>query len=116
MANASDMSDEELEFHYFKLVKLAFCSSIYNLGYQVCICYDCRPPYFSSRLHDFDNNTKLDGLEIFKALTHLLPYEELQDSAKKKIDTYGKTPQEIKEEAKKIEIQYYSGIYGSLFY
>jgi len=27
-------------------------------------------------MHDFDNNTKLDGLEILKALTHLLPYQE----------------------------------------
>merc|ERR1711862_611916 len=26
------------------------------------------------QLHDFDNNTKLDGLEILAALTHLLPY------------------------------------------
>lgn len=34
-----DMSDDELEFHYFKL-------------------------------HDFDNNTKLDGLEILNAIQH----------------------------------------------
>ncbi|XP_072030260.1 multiple coagulation factor deficiency protein 2 homolog [Amphiura filiformis] len=39
-----DMTDEELEFHYFKL-------------------------------HDFDNNTKLDGLEILAAISHVLPYE-----------------------------------------
>ncbi|XP_071962515.1 multiple coagulation factor deficiency protein 2 homolog [Antedon mediterranea] len=38
------MSDEELEFHYFKL-------------------------------HDFDNNTKLDGLEILNAISHVLPFE-----------------------------------------
>ena len=33
------MSEEELEFHYFKM-------------------------------HDYDNNNKLDGVEIGKALTH----------------------------------------------
>ncbi|XP_022096704.1 multiple coagulation factor deficiency protein 2-like [Acanthaster planci] len=36
-----DMTDEELEFHYFKL-------------------------------HDFDNNTKLDGLEILAAINHVM--------------------------------------------
>lgn len=35
-----EMTDEELQFHYFKL-------------------------------HDFDNNNLLDGLEIVKALTHM---------------------------------------------
>lgn len=32
------------------------------------------------RQHDFDNNTKLDGLEIYKALTDIVPYnsEELE--------------------------------------
>ena len=34
-----EMTEEELEFHYFKL-------------------------------HDYDNNNKLDGVEIGKALTH----------------------------------------------
>jgi hypothetical protein len=38
-ADAADMTDEELEFHYFKL-------------------------------HDYDNNNKLDGLEIALALKH----------------------------------------------
>ena len=33
------MTEEELEFHYFKL-------------------------------HDYDNNNKLDGVEIVKAITH----------------------------------------------
>ena len=34
----------------------------------------------SFRQHDFDNNTKLDGLEIYKALTDIIPYnsEELE--------------------------------------
>jgi len=27
-------------------------------------------------MHDYDNNTKLDGLEIFKAITHLLDEED----------------------------------------
>ncbi|XP_071483006.1 multiple coagulation factor deficiency protein 2 homolog [Diadema antillarum] len=39
-----EMTDEELEFHYFKL-------------------------------HDFDNNTKLDGLEIMAAISHVVPYD-----------------------------------------
>ncbi|XP_001194225.2 multiple coagulation factor deficiency protein 2 homolog [Strongylocentrotus purpuratus] len=39
-----EMTDEELEFHYFKL-------------------------------HDFDNNTKLDGLEIMAAISHVVPFE-----------------------------------------
>ncbi|ELU03763.1 hypothetical protein CAPTEDRAFT_101837 [Capitella teleta] len=55
--NASQMTQEELEFHYFKL-------------------------------HDFDNNTMLDGLEIFKALTHLLPYDDQDDV--QKVDPRGK--------------------------
>ncbi|XP_002730789.1 multiple coagulation factor deficiency protein 2 homolog [Saccoglossus kowalevskii] len=40
----SKMSDEELEFHYFKM-------------------------------HDFDNNTKLDGLEMLAALSHMMEHD-----------------------------------------
>ncbi|XP_038076050.1 multiple coagulation factor deficiency protein 2 homolog [Patiria miniata] len=52
-----DMTDEELEFHYFKL-------------------------------HDFDNNTKLDGLEILAAINHVLSDETLDPSM---------TPQQAKD-------------------
>ena len=61
------------------------------------------------RLHEFDNDTMLDGLELFKALTHLLPYEELEGDLKKKIDTNGKTPEQIREEEKMIRTKYYAG-------
>lgn len=42
------MTEEELEFHYFKL-------------------------------HDYDNNNKLDGVEIVKAITHFHADEEGED-------------------------------------
>jgi hypothetical protein len=63
--------------------------------------------YLKFRLHDFDNNTMLDGLEIFKALTHLLPYEE-QDEVKQ-VDTRGKTVEEVMQERKRAEMTYYTG-------
>jgi len=44
-----EMSEEELEFHYFKL-------------------------------HDYDNNNKLDGTEIVKAITHFHQDEEEGDT------------------------------------
>ncbi|XP_064622910.1 multiple coagulation factor deficiency protein 2 homolog isoform X2 [Lineus longissimus] len=75
--NTTTMSNEELEFHYFKL-------------------------------HDFDNNTRLDGLEILNALTHMLPYEEAS-----KLDLKGKTPDEVvemKAKAKEDEMKYYTDI------
>ena len=59
------------------------------------------------RLHDFDNNTKLDGLEIYKALTHLLPYEEQDDT--EKVDPRGKTAEQVHMEKKKAELNYYTG-------
>jgi multiple coagulation factor deficiency protein 2 len=59
-------------------------------------------------MHDFDNNTKLDGLEILKALTHLLPYENV-DNAETKIDTRGKTADEIRKEKRDRELAYYTG-------
>ena len=31
--------------------------------------------WFVCRLHDFDNNTKLDGLEILAAISHAMGYE-----------------------------------------
>lgn len=64
------------------------------------------------RLHDFDNNTMLDGLEIYKALTHLLPFDQIQDETVK-VDTKGKTAFQIKEEQIKAEQKYYTGTYCS---
>jgi len=57
-------------------------------------------------MHDFDNNTKLDGLEILKALTHLLPYEEDQES---KVDVRGKSVDDIAREKREKELLYYTG-------
>ncbi|XP_078000691.1 multiple coagulation factor deficiency protein 2 homolog isoform X2 [Glandiceps talaboti] len=51
------MSDEELEFHYFKM-------------------------------HDFDNNTKLDGLEMLAALSHMIDHDiEMDDKLSQEIET-----------------------------
>ena len=50
------------------------------------------------RLHDFDNNTMLDGLEIFKALTHLVPF-----------DGEGKDKKNPTEAEKEEQLKYYTG-------
>ncbi|XP_033122245.1 multiple coagulation factor deficiency protein 2 homolog [Anneissia japonica] len=55
----AEMTNEELEFHYFKL-------------------------------HDFDNNTKLDGLEILSAISHVVPFEPKSPETK--------TAQQIRDE------------------
>lgn len=60
-------------------------------------------------MHDFDNNTKLDGLEILKALTHLLPYDEDEDE-EKKVDMRGKSVDDIAREKRDRELRYYTGI------
>jgi len=57
-------------------------------------------------MHDFDNNTKLDGLEILKALTHLLPYEEDEQN---KVDVRGKSADDIAREKRDKELLYYAG-------
>ncbi|XP_071833881.1 multiple coagulation factor deficiency protein 2 homolog isoform X2 [Apostichopus japonicus] len=44
------------------------------------------------KLHDFDNNTKLDGLEIFSAIAHAIPWEPEPEELK------AKTKLEIEEE------------------
>ena len=73
---------------------------IYNVILLIC------------RLHDFDNNTKLDGLEIYKALTHLLPFEpENEDKYKTTAEhNQGRTKEEIDSMRKDDELQYYTGI------
>ena len=60
------------------------------------------------RLHDYDNNTKLDGLEILKALTHLVPYQP--ETEKPRGDEGASAEQKLKKE-KEEELQYYMGEY-----
>ena len=62
-------------------------------------------------MHDFDNNTKLDGLEIYKALTHLLPFEPENEEKYKTTAQHnqGKTKDEIDSMRKADELQYYTG-------
>lgn len=55
--------------------------------------------YSFHRLHDFDNNTKLDGLEIFSAIAHAIPWEPEPEELK------AKTKLEIEEE----HTLYYTG-------
>lgn len=50
----------------------------------------------------------LDGLEIYKALTHLLPYDEQDDTAK--VDNRGKSPEQVIAQKKQAEIDYYTGM------
>ena len=50
----------------------------------------------------------LDGLEIFKALTHLMPYDD-QDLGSGDVDPKGKSPDEVRAEKKKLKMKYYSG-------
>ena len=66
-------------------------------------------------LHDFDNNTMLDGLEIYKALTHLLPYDTLDvpppEGTGQRDDH---TPQQALADRKAAEVKYYTGEQRSL--
>ena len=57
------------------------------------------------RLHDYDNNTKLDGLEILKALTHLVPYEP-DDKAH---GDHGSSAEAKLKKQKEEELTYYMG-------
>lgn len=66
------------------------------------------------RLHDTDNNTKLDGLEIYKAMVHMLPFDEIENMVYKKVDTKGKSAEQIIKERKEQEIKYYTGNFCNL--
>ena len=55
--------------------------------------------FIFDRLHDFDNNTKLDGLEMLAAISHVLPYEPKVKE--------GKTEDELQLET----LKFYTGIY-----
>lgn len=52
-----------------------------------------------NRLHDFDNNTKLDGLEILHAIRHTLEHEQFKQEkgSNAQLDTanYKKTAQDL---------------------
>lgn len=61
------------------------------------------------RLHDFDNNTKLDGLELYQALAHSLPYEVIGGHEVDVIETNGKTESEIEKLKTDIEHDFYAG-------
>ena len=50
----------------------------------------------------------LDGLEIFKALTHLMPYEDM-DPIGDQVDVTGKSADQIRTEKKALRIKYYTG-------
>ena len=62
-------------------------------------------------MHDYDNNTKLDGLEILKALTHLVPYEPEEKGGK----DLGSSTEEKNRKLKEDELKYYMGEH-SLFW
>jgi len=59
-----EMSDEDMQFHYF-------------------------------RLHDYDGNKKLDGLEIFKALSHYHNETGINDTASTAEENMAKTVDQI---------------------
>ena len=61
-------------------------------------------------MHDFDNNTKLDGLEIFKALTHLLPYEPEDEEKYKASHNKGLSKDELDALRRSDELEYYTGM------
>ncbi|XP_064603133.1 multiple coagulation factor deficiency protein 2 homolog [Liolophura sinensis] len=63
------------------------------------------------KLHDTDNNTKLDGLEILQALAHMMPADDVVPPLKPE-DTAGKTTEEIKkmeDERRDKVLDYYTG-------
>jgi len=63
------------------------------------------------QLHDFDNNTKLDGLEILAALTHLIPYDgNSTDAEGQKVKTDSNGRREDADE----QLLYYTDIIDSV--
>jgi len=78
---------------------------------------DADADFYYFKMHDLNNDTMLDGLEILSALTHMLPYEELyaksggeeEEESKKQF----KTPEELKAAAEKKHdeaMDYYTNI------
>jgi len=63
-----NMTEKEMEFYYFK----------WELLKKRYILFENRWKYgFFYRIHDSDNNSKLDGLELLQAIQHILPEVEL---------------------------------------
>lgn len=48
--------------------------------------------FFPNRIHDFDNNSMLDGLEILQAISHILPMTEVDDD--ESVDLTDKNPED----------------------
>lgn len=65
------------------------------------------------RLHDVDNNTLLDGIEIYQAISHFIPYDKLSADEKAPIDRRGKTPEQIAQAEKQAEESYYASEYDA---
>ena len=55
-----------------------------------------------------DNNTRLDGIEIYNALTHYMPYDRVEKEEKMPINTVGMTPAQIARAEKDAQERYYS--------
>jgi len=73
--------------------------------------------FYYFKMHDLNNDTMLDGLEILGALTHMLPYEELYSKSGNKEEEEGekqyKTAEELKAAAEKRRdeaMEYYTSI------
>lgn len=70
-------------------------------------------------MHDLNNDTMLDGLEILGALTHMLPYDELyaKTGEEEEKEKQYKTPAELKAATEKKHdeaMDYYTSELGSL--
>lgn len=66
---------------------LGFCDIFHRnisqkLSVQFSQEYDAQTQFFV--MHDYDNNTKLDGLELLKSMTHF--HEEHEDEYQNKKD------------------------------
>ncbi|ESO09413.1 hypothetical protein HELRODRAFT_190486 [Helobdella robusta] len=74
--------------------------------------------FYYFKLHDLDNNTKLDGLEIYKALVHSIPeadFEKYSREYLKKLKTTKNLSDEQLVEAKSdMKTKYYSNIVDNI--
>lgn len=74
----SKMTEQEIEFHYFKYVwKVKFTFSIIINKLHIALV---RNTFANYRVHDVDNNTKLDGLEILHAIQHTFHEHRLAEN------------------------------------
>jgi len=78
---------------------------------------DDQAEFYYFKMHDLNNDTALDGLEILSALTHMLPYEELYSKTGEKETEEGekqfKTAEELKaasDKRKQEAMDYYTTI------